>query len=965
MTTNTSGGEQSDVDRLIEAARAEAESLDKSPDAPRPAKFPRIPGYTIDAELHRGAQGIVYRAKQDSSGDVVAVKVFGTEHAISESSRLRFQREVQLLGDLDHPGIVPILEQGSTNDFLFFVMPLVTGQPLDQAIATKETSISDRVELLIQIADALEAAHRVGVIHRDLKPANILVDGAGNVHLIDFGLASRMPANEQAASSLTKTGQFVGSLPWASPEHGSGKSVQIDTRSDVYSLGVILYQMVVGVFPYSVDGGPLEILERIRGEPPEPPRSIDPAIPRDLETVMLTALRKEPERRYQSVGQFRNDLRRWLTGEAIEARRDSIWHQLRRATRRHRLATACAAACLVAGMLLGGGMVLRYQQAVRAEKQALAQAAQKESEIQELKQKLALLSNSVRKPKSWVSAFNTADELRRMSPEEGWAFIERTWPTLESVHAKQQFLKSIAFSGHAYSHRGLHMGISDESLKVREWAINYIRGVALLDPAVDYEAYEEWHRENKDRRLHEALAASIKRVSGQIQEAASTDDSETITQLAGFLDDLGLHLKPGTSELSAVTAAVSESDLAEILVGLLQQSDVERDVRRAVARALRELPLNDAFIKRHIAPLLDSDNPETIGMAARLLGTVRAEWATELLIGELKESAAAKDDPVSGLALWGIAGALAEIGDPRAIPPMIEVIGTEYRTVYGVGYFGLGKLTGVQYDESHDGAWWRNWWEKNQDRYDVKADLKPVSQESPTSTPAKKADKNIRVIDDDPMVRYFLFRGGTSTDQEPRDGYKLLLVLPGGNGGVDFKNFVSNIAENCVENDVLVAQLIAPQWDTSQVHTIVWPTRTKPYPKMRFSTEDLAAKVIDDVAGQHRLVSDEIYALGWSSGGPAAYAIALAEDLPIAGSFIAMSVFKSEQLPELTAAKERAFYLFHSPDDFIPMHFPETAEKQLQAVGARVTLETYEGGHGWHGDVYGNIRRGLDWLQRP
>lgn len=962
MAKSTHGGDQTDVDRLVETARAEAANIRKATRSPNSPEFPRIPGYTIEAELHRGAQGIVYRA-EDAHGQAVAIKVLGGRHAISANDRLRFEREVRLLHELDHPGIVPVLEHGSTEDFLFFVMPLVKGKPLDVALTTKGISISDRVELFIQIAGALEAAHRVGVIHRDLKPSNILVDDAGQAHLIDFGLAGSLRTSGESAASLTKSGQFIGSLPWASPEHGGGQSVRIDTRSDVYSLGVILYQSLVGVFPYSIDGGPLEILERIRGEPPESLRSIDPAIPRDLETITLTALRKEPERRYQSVGQFRNDLRRWISGEAIEARRDSIWSLLRHAARRHRLATAGAAACLIAGMMLGGGMVFRYQQAVQAERQAVARADRQEDEIRSLKRELARLTERVRKPASWRSAFRTADELRKMSPAEGWAFIERTWPTLETVHAKQQFLKAIAFSGHPYVPRGMHLGIGDDSPKVRAWAMNYIRGFALLDPATDREAYETWYRQNKDRHFNDVLAASIRRVAGDLRDAVQARDTETIIQLAGFLNDMGLYLGNGESVSSAVAAAVSDTGLAETLVLALNQSNGKRELRRVVPRALRELPLEDSFFKQHIAPLLASDHPETIRLAASLLGTVRADWATELLIKELNETVAATD-AARRLALWGIAGALAEIGDPRAIPAMIEVIGKDYDTVYGVGYFGLSKLTGVQYDESHNGAWWRNWWEENHDRFGMTAELRPVAHKSSTSTSDNDAEAGSHVIDGDPMARYLLFPGGNANDEEPDEGYQLLLVLPGGEGGIDFAHFVSEIADECVDNDFLVAQIIAPRWDADQFEKIVWPTRANPYPAMQFSTEDLAAKVINDIAKTHPLNKEEIYLLGWSSGGPAAYAVSLAEDLPIAGSFIAMSVFKANQLPELTAAKGRAFFILHSPDDFIPMKFPEIARKRLQAAGARVTLETYEGGHGWHGDVYGNIRRGLDWLQR-
>ena len=210
--------------------------------------------------------------------------------------------------------------------------------------------------------------------------------------------------------------------------------------------------------------------------------------------------------------------------------------------------------------------------------------------------------------------------------------------------------------------------------------------------------------------------------------------------------------------------------------------------------------------------------------------------------------------------------------------------------------------------------------------------------------------------------RYFLF-GPHDTDEWPRDGLRLLLVLPGGDGGPDFRPFVENIFRKATPDGYLVAELVAPQWSPEQAGRIVWPTVGLPSPEAGFTTEQFIDAVIDDVAARYRLDPRYVFSLSWSSGGPAAYAASLADDSRITGSLVAMSVFKPELLPDLQHASGRRYYILHSPQDFIPMRFAQAARDRLAAAGATTTLVTYEGGHGWHGDVFGTIRRGLQWLQ--
>jgi len=212
--------------------------------------------------------------------------------------------------------------------------------------------------------------------------------------------------------------------------------------------------------------------------------------------------------------------------------------------------------------------------------------------------------------------------------------------------------------------------------------------------------------------------------------------------------------------------------------------------------------------------------------------------------------------------------------------------------------------------------------------------------------------------EDDKAKPYFLIpprKPGSQT------GCRLLVVLPGGNGSAEFHPFVKRIWQNALSDQYIVAELVAVPWTKGQ--TIVWPTEKSPSAGMRFPTEEFVESVVKDVGKRYRLDPRYIFTLGWSSGGPPCYAASLREATPITGTFAAMSVFKPETLPPLVAAKGRAYYILHSPQDAIPIAMAETARRELAASGAKVELTEYEGGHGWHGDVYGHIRQGIAWLE--
>ena len=327
----------------------------------------QIGQYRIVRLLGEGGMGVVYEAAQEHPDRAVALKV--VKPGLERSLLRRFEHESQALARLQHPGIAHIYEAGVADTGFgpqpYFAMEFIRGQTLREYVQAHHLSLRERLQLMVKICEAVDHAHQRGLIHRDLKPGNILVDDTGQPKILDFGVA-RVSDSEAQVTRQTDVGQLVGTLEYMSPEQVSADPEEVDTRSDVYALGVILYEMLCGRLPYKLKRQLHEAVQTIREEDPAPLSSVSRDYRGDIETIVAKALEKDKEQRYGSAAALAADIERYLTDQPITARAPSATYHLRKFARRHRALVGALAAVFV---VLAAGIVASTEGLVRANRE--------------------------------------------------------------------------------------------------------------------------------------------------------------------------------------------------------------------------------------------------------------------------------------------------------------------------------------------------------------------------------------------------------------------------------------------------------------------------------------------------------------------------------------------------------------------------------------------------------------------
>ncbi len=556
------------------------------PVAPSDATFIdwKIAGHEILSELGHGGMGVVYKARHLGLGRLVALKVLIAGEGASEEMLERFQREARSAARLQHPNIVPVYEVGQDGKRRFFTMQYVEGATLSELARKRALTPRRALDVTRKIALALDLAHRNGILHRDVKPSNILIGEDGEPRITDFGLAKDL----DAGPGTTLTGVSLGTPNYAAPEQLAGETRLVGPASDVYSLGATLYEALTGAAPFTGSSVFAIVVDVLSKEPP-PPRSLNPSIHRDIETICLKAMQKEPARRYPTARAFADDIERYLDGLPIEARPITRLQRAGRWARRNPLPSALLAALLIVGGVFGG---VEWRASLRAREAERARAAMVEQYLREL-------------ARSGRALVDAALARRALGDLAGMAAHARDLdgPVDELIGRAPDLAQPWYYRGRMQR----ALGEVEAAERSQTWAIDRARGADATDGSRDVLGPALYERGVLRRaryvRLREARRQALLMMQGDAGASGPLLDAD----IEAALPELRA-LKVGLEEdlRGAASSVANGSALAEAAEGLLLLSESKEGAREALERALTRDPrLEEALTG--LASLAESD----------------------------------------------------------------------------------------------------------------------------------------------------------------------------------------------------------------------------------------------------------------------------------------------------------------------------------------------------------------------
>ncbi|MBX3358890.1 MAG: protein kinase [Phycisphaeraceae bacterium] len=568
-----------------------AMSLDRS--------FPLIPGYEIQSVLGYGGMGVVYKAAHLALHRTVAIKMPLAGALSSPTERQRHIREARAIAALGHPNIVTVHDVGEVEGKPYFTMEFVDGQHLGSCLANTPQPAHRAASMLALLADAVACAHRAGITHRDLKPANILLTADGTPKITDFGLARRHDVD----ATLTVSGFQFGTPSYMSPEQASGKTDGQSTSVDIYALGAILYEMLTGRPPFRGDS-PVETVRQVIQTEPAPPSRLNPTVPRDLETICLACLRKDPARRYPTAAALAEDIGRFLRGEPIAARRTSAAERLLKWARRH--PAASVAAVFLAVVVAAGGVVLDRALWARAELRRSVNNDLAELERSERSGQWADAREALERAKGRLGDRDVSDARARIRQSERDLGLVTQLAAIrlggaEIIGGRVNFAESAAQYKEAFDAAGLTLETLPPAAVAERIRSSPIRNELIA-------ALDDWSTVVPSRDLLDKIYAVARdadpdpRWRDKVRDASIIDDVEALTTLAN-------------------EATISEQS-PSILVALGRRLDRAKGEPIAFCRRVQLQYPSDFWVNLQIGSLLQKKrSPESVGyyLAARAI----------------------------------------------------------------------------------------------------------------------------------------------------------------------------------------------------------------------------------------------------------------------------------------------------------------------------------------------------------